>query len=549
MGFKFVVFILGLATVLAQLNPLTPTQNILNGTGWSTDLQAIASTNCYANYPPTVTGTQQYAGMQESYTSDEIAYALGIHANLDIAFSMFQATAMFNYLGNMTQNSHMLTANYYYIIQVEYGETYDEGGVALLNKEGKAIYDDGKNPMFRILCGDTLINGYTVGAAVFASVSLIFETEADMLAVSAGFSIGFGSYANVAAAVSYATSNAGVECQLQVTAMQFGGDTSDLGLILAANPGSCLSSNPEGCTPLINAIADYIGGTFAPQINNYGSLVPLGGVILGQNVADCGLDVGTTTLTPPVLAAQSWILSTWFSYQNWYNAMTPIVSSLMVLDPVFKQELDFYYANLQYNIDWISSGGTMSFPPYNCFGVNPLDCEQTVTEIQQTLADTNVTSQQLTTLFEAIKYTYTIECAFDFTLYPLGNWDYIYEDVSFAVSSQNFALQNGSFNAGPINMSISEADGSFDYEEFNTEAGAYQIMEVKYELTPDNEGESLSGSIAVYNTNGEYFNLCPGAATNATSVIGAINPYWSNFTEQQINVTMSRRTNLYTLDF
>jgi hypothetical protein len=548
MGRKVTICIRSLTAPCAQLNPLTPTQNIANGTGWATDLQSIAISPCYQPSQIIVEPQSILSGLSQSYTAAEIAETLQITLDLNIAFAMFQATAMYDYLSNMTSNSYTLTANYYFIVQEEITLQYNESGVALLTDLGKSVYDLGKNPQFRILCGDTLISSYTMGAAILLSVSLEFGTTADMLAMKAALTDGFGPYANVAATISDAASQAGVSCVVIVTAIQFGGDTSDLGLILAANPGNCLSSNPEGCTPLINAITSYIGDSFLQQITNI-NMMPLGGLTLGESVKNYGLDPGQTTLTPEVLAAQSWILSTLFTFQNWYYAMTPIVLISTSLDPIFSEELSNHYSNLQYSIDWISSGGSMNFPPYTCFGVDPSDCLQTQIELIQALAPYNVTSADLTALFQSVKYKYLLKCGFDFDLYPIGNWDYIYEDVIFATSSQNFALQNGSFTAGPITGSPSDASGSFDYEEYNNEASAYQLMEVQFALNTENDGETLAGTIAVYKTNGEYFNFCPGTVRNTTTAIGSINPYWSNFTDIQINVTTLRMPQLSIADY
>jgi hypothetical protein len=326
--------------------------------------------------------------------------------------------------------------------------------------------------------------------------------------------------------------------------MQIGGDPDQLDHILESNVGTCISSDPEGCTPLINAIDSYIGENFI----NQNATIPLGGVTLGESISDYGLDPGQTTLTPEALAAQSWILGTLFSFENWLNALIPLVYGTLTLDDIFLQEIENYFNNLEIDVIWITTGSNMEITPQNCFAVDPLTCTQCVQDIIQALETYNVTRDQLTTLFQPIKYTYTLECAFDFKLYPLGNWDYVYEDVKFAVTTQNFSLQNGSFRAKPITISLSEATGAFDYEEYDNESSAYQIMEVKYDLNAENDGETLNGTIAVYKTNGDYFNFCPGTASNTTTAIGSLNPYWSNFTEVQVNVTSSRGKQIKIVD-
>jgi hypothetical protein len=532
-----------LLSVSAQ-PPLTPTQFIQNGTGWATDLQSLASTNCYKTTGVTVEPSNTQPGMQESSTSAAIAAEFGLQTNLDVAFSLFQSTSLYSYLNNKTENYYTLTANYYLIISSQVRLTYLESGLELLNEEGAKIYDLGKGTTFRTQCGNTLITAYTIGAAVLTSVSLTFATESDMLAMQAQLSTGFGPYASLPATINTLSQQAGVQCNLSVTAQQYGGNDSPLAVIMASYTGNCISSDTTVCAPLITAIYGYILGDFATQAESGTGLIPLGGVTLGDDVKDCGLNPGQSILTPEILASQSWIINTLLSYQNWYNALTPIMYSDLTLDDTFSQELHTYYSNLEYSYVWISTGGTMTFTPQNCFAVDPTNCQHSQTEIMSTLESYNVTSAQLTALFESIQYIYQLNCAFNFTLYPLGNWDYIYEDVSFTASTQNFALQNGSFAPNPISVDTTASVGSFDYEEYNTSDSEYEIMMVKYNFVSQEDGEELVGSMAVYDLSGNLYNSCPGASSANVTVVGSINPYFSNFTETQINITLAGKTGL-----
>ena len=43
-----------------------------------------------------------------------------------------------------------------------------------LSETGTNIYQNGENPMFRIFCGDTLIDSYSEGASIIFSVNIIF---------------------------------------------------------------------------------------------------------------------------------------------------------------------------------------------------------------------------------------------------------------------------------------------------------------------------------------------------------------------------------------
>jgi hypothetical protein len=542
MVISYTTFILGLCILSVRTQtPLTPTEFIQNGTGWATDLQGIAGTKCYNATSANIGPSNSQAGMQQSSSAAEIAAALGITTNLEVAFSLFQSTSLYNYLSNKTQNYYTLTANYYFIVSSEIELEYDETGVNLLSSEGATIYDLGKNPNFRILCGDTLIKGYTVGAAVFTSVSLTFATEPDMLAMKAQFTTGYGSYTNLPATIATASQQTGVQCTLTVAAQQYGGNDGPLGLILASNPANCDSNDTTVCAPLITAINGYILGDFITQAESGISPIPLGGVTLGDNVEDCGLDPGQTVLTPEVLASQSWIISTLLSYQNWYNALTPIMYSVLTFDDTFSQELNIYYNNLEYSYVWISTGGTMNFSPQNCFAVDPSNCPNSQAEIISTLESYNVTSAELTTLFESIQYIYKLNCAFNFTLYPLGNWDYIYDDVNFTSSTQNFAAQNASFAPNRITVE-GRARGSFDYEEYNTIDSDYEIMMVKYNLVSQYDDDEYEGEMGVYEINGHLYKPCPGASSTDVRIIAAINPYYSNFTDININITLARST-------
>jgi hypothetical protein len=537
------IFLLSLYVIsLTAQAPLTPTEFIQNGTGWAKDLLSIANANCYNPATITVGATNTQEGMQESTSAAAIAAAFGIQTNLSVAFSIFQSTSLYNYLNNKTENIYTLTANYYYIISSEVQLTYEGQGLDLLNSQGAQIYDLGKNPAFRNLCGNILINAYTVGAAILTSVSLTFATQPDMLAMQAQLSTGFGPYANVLATINTAAQQAGVQCDLLVSAQQYGGNDIPLSLIMSINTGNCVSSNTTVCAPLITAVNNYILEDFVTQGESGISPIPLGGVTLGDNIDDCGLDPGPSVLTLEVVAAQYWIMSTLLTYQDMYNALIPIMYSEMTLDDNFFQELTTYYSNLQYSYIWISTGGTMTFTPQNCFAVDPTNCPNSQLELMSTLEPYEVTSGELTALFQSIEYIYQINCAFNFTLYPLGNWDYIYQDVNFTASTRNFALQNGSFIPGGVAISTQVNAGSFDYEEYNNDKAKYQTMQIEFNLNSEDEGELFEGDIAVYDAYGNIYNYCPGSENTSLTIRGSINPYFFNFTEIDTDISLAAKT-------
>lgn len=90
---------------------------------------------------------------------------------------MFAVSDMVEYMHSVSENSYTASYNYFFKVSSSVNSHYSYSPTSILTNEGKEIYQDGKNPMFRIFCGDTFVTGYDVGAALIMTMSIDFKNK------------------------------------------------------------------------------------------------------------------------------------------------------------------------------------------------------------------------------------------------------------------------------------------------------------------------------------------------------------------------------------
>ena len=115
--------------------------------------------------------------INEGSSYRDISGTLGIDVEAKIGFALFSVGASFSYMRSIRDTDTTFSISYFHLIEREVSLKFDSSGV--LNDVGKMIYQDGKNPMFRLICGDQIITSYRQRASLLFTFHLEFHTHND----------------------------------------------------------------------------------------------------------------------------------------------------------------------------------------------------------------------------------------------------------------------------------------------------------------------------------------------------------------------------------
>lgn len=115
--------------------------------------------------------------MDESYSTDQLAKELGFDIEAKLTHWQFSVNTFLSYLNKIEENNFAVSYSYLYRVASTVTARYPYSPDKILSEIGADIYQNGGNPLFRILCGDTLVTSYDVGALLVASVTIEFSSH------------------------------------------------------------------------------------------------------------------------------------------------------------------------------------------------------------------------------------------------------------------------------------------------------------------------------------------------------------------------------------
>mmetsp|Transcript_13740 Transcript_13740/g.11690 ORF Transcript_13740/g.11690 Transcript_13740/m.11690 type:complete len:225 (-) Transcript_13740:174-848(-) len=200
-------------------------------------------------------------------TSDSLSKQFSVSVGASGGFAGFSAGTKDSYLHSVSDNDFQFSINFYSRTSMECETTYGAGTEAL-NQEGLKTYQGGKNPNFRVLCGDKQVSSFQVGAAVVLSF-IIEATESSHLE-SVKASISFNSpFVSVLTQFSQAASDVQNSVSITLKAVQWGGEPENLGKVLVSGESiSCSLSNISACEAVASDLVTYVNSDFVNQLGN-----------------------------------------------------------------------------------------------------------------------------------------------------------------------------------------------------------------------------------------------------------------------------------------
>lgn len=284
--------------------------SITLGGGYSSDRQMATYIPCLNN------GTITYNGggkstifFSDARTFDEIQKDLNVDVSESVSIGLFEEEASASYARHIKDDAYTQSFYYSETVTLPTAIYYPSGyGTSALSDFGKGVYQSGPD-MFRDVCGDLLIQQSHLGAGLYVTIRLTFSSLADKSTFNAQFGAKYGSIANVSGKISKIVSENHIKGNIEVSALQVGGDVTQLAKIFTEGPDPyaitrCSFEDLASCQKSINGVLAYAANNFPDQVDYKGGKVLGNAEIIGYTFMPyekIGLQVGNSILNSTII--------------------------------------------------------------------------------------------------------------------------------------------------------------------------------------------------------------------------------------------------------
>lgn len=367
---------------------------LILGQGYSTDEQMAAPFSCFN--PGNITITPQnssniYFGNTVSF--EDIQKSLNVDVTVSAGIGPFSTSDSAMYAQFIEQDYYSQAFYYYGVLDFSL-QTWNPNGYGpeLLNPTGQGAYQAGPE-QFRLVCGDQIVTQVDEVAGLYYTMSVTFSSNYDKQTFTANAGASFGNIISVSGTVSTVAQKFNLNGEVTVSALQIGGNPSDLPLIFNKGQNgyyitSCSLQDLSACQSAVDGVLAYAQGSFLNQTIT-GKGVPTSP--LWRPTDDLGIDTGNTTVTPDVQAAREWLGQTYLNQTAQATFVghllgSPFMSAQYVSVDVLN-ELSDQNTNLQNNLALFEDPNTGVIACYT----SPTTCTDTEQSIQQSLLPINTT--------------------------------------------------------------------------------------------------------------------------------------------------------------
>ena len=235
------------------------------GGGYSSDTQSPTGYFCLKAISPTYKWSPSTAQISVGKAMDRESFLkeLDVSATASAGIGPFKASASADYADISQQDAFSL--DYYY------NATYAPLSITLPRQyfAEQALSDFGltayKNAAtFRLTCGDQFLQSETLGAELFVTLKINFDSKSDKKTFNTKFSAGFASF-GVSGDTKSDIEKSNINGTLSIYAYQTGGTPGELANIFGKDTGGdyavlqCSLKDLTACTAVMSQIQDYAG--------------------------------------------------------------------------------------------------------------------------------------------------------------------------------------------------------------------------------------------------------------------------------------------------
>lgn len=360
------------------------------GGGYSSDRQMPTYLSCLNNGTKTFSGdSKSTIFFGDSRSFDEFQKDLNVEVSASASIGLFSGDLSASYARHVKDT--LYTQSFYYsekvILPTAIFHPSDFGENAL-DPFGKAIYKQGPDH-FRMACGDQVVQQNHLGASLYVTLKIHFHTMDDKSTFTANAGAKYGSMFSVSGKISEVVSKHHISGQLEVSALQIGGDVSALAKIFSQGPDpyavtACSLEDLNSCQKTITGVLAYAANAFPEQINFQN------GTVLGSASSqgytfmpftNLGLNVGKSIITPAIEAAREELGDLYLDIQKKQVFINHIIESSIFnsfFNPI-KDGIKKAADNINYNIKLLDNPDSGVMGCYN----SPQNCTEVLNELNQ----------------------------------------------------------------------------------------------------------------------------------------------------------------------
>ncbi|TNV83030.1 hypothetical protein FGO68_gene10054 [Halteria grandinella] len=353
----------------------SPADEIIAGKGYSEDTKSVAVAACYQPISTALEGQKSSIFLSSSLSYYDLQERLGYEHSANAGYGLFRAQINDQQMNSLNETNFSLSYNYLYRVASSNVSQFSYNSMTMLSQVGVDIYQNGTNPLFRIICGEKVITQYDVGAYLILSMIVEFESSDQKRSFTSEVSGNIGSFLTATSKAQQAAQKTKINGKITITGQQLGGDPTQLGNILN-DQGSCSLQNPSECQKIVQSLSKYFSETFPSQFKKNAEsiwtspLVKLGSFAKGYNLRVAGFQIGESYVTKEVEEARSRLIQARSSLQDLKNNLTNLQTHYPVeLDSEFKLQIEITLKKVQQNIDQFYGADECWMEPYNCVEV------------------------------------------------------------------------------------------------------------------------------------------------------------------------------------
>lgn len=248
---------------------------LIQGRGFSSSIKELVPSACFngklrysnenANYE--VVSDMSYEQLKDKFQS---------FFNFGIGVSLLGINFKNEFL-NQVKTTHTKTVvNFMFSYKTQVTVEYDVGE-KVLNEYGKSIYDNGKNRIFEVICGDQVVTNADLEAVLIISFVFTHDNTTEIKELSNKFSFNFLNLVKYELQTNFNESKKYDSVNIEIKAYQTGGSPEKLSNIFFTKDGSlpvisCSPRNLDDCYKIKEGLNDYIKTDFNQQIKNMNEL-------------------------------------------------------------------------------------------------------------------------------------------------------------------------------------------------------------------------------------------------------------------------------------
>lgn len=423
----------------------SPIEEIQPGMGYSTDTQCLAKTVCYKTETAHKSGQSSILQFEEALTFQDILKTFNLEVDLKLGWGVFSTDNMFKYFKSVEEDNYSLSINYYQKVADNMMMTFSYDPDNILTDVGKKIYNNGKNPMFRLLCGDTLVSSYEEGAVLVLSMRIVFGSKEEKDEFTTKVGVNIGSFINASTTISTTASKYNLNGQIEILAFQMGGDPTQLSKLLASSAVQCEIKNITACQETAKGLIDYVSNNFPSQFNkdSHGiwtsPLVPLASFQKDYLVSDFGLSLSPTYVNPKVERAREDLIELHNKYEYYSKNLNLLIKKYPIkLDSNFTEVMNI----LDDNLDILNLGDGQE-KAIDCFQF-PYKCDTVYSNLKSKL-NLDVENRLLNLIKNMKQFSYfkfSLEKNTGMCLPKSFHWDdgWVLEMHVYSIGGDNFAI-------------------------------------------------------------------------------------------------------------